>query len=120
MILFLDDAPERAALAYQRWPEEKRSNTIWCSTAEEAIGVLRDYVAVLTDAHLDHDLGTQDQDPRSETSGMEVVRFLEKQDASNYRKCKFIIHSWNIHCAHIMYERLTKAGYTAELRPFGM
>lgn len=121
MILFLDDDPHRAALAYQRWSEEKRSNTIWCMTAEECISVLRDYD--LKEAHLDHDLGGEHfVDTRREDCGMEVVRWLEHRTPVQLKKfegCKFICHSWNIDAGRKMTERLCAIGLKADQIPFG-
>ncbi len=122
MILFLDDDPYRAALAYQRWPENKKSNTIWTRTTEEAIGVLRDYE--LTEAHLDHDLGGEHfVNSAREDCGMEIVRWLESRSSAELQKyltCKFTVHSWNIPAGREMTERLTKLGLKATQTPFGM
>ncbi len=122
MILFLDDDPYRAALAYQRWPEDKKSNTIWTRTAEEAIDVLRDYE--LSEAHLDHDLGGEHfVNSAREDCGMEIVRWLESRPTAELQKfltCKFTVHSWNIPAGREMTERLTKLGLKATQTPFGM
>jgi len=120
MILFLDDNPNRAAIAYQRWSEEKRPYTIWCRTAEEAISVLRDYA--LTEAHLGHDLeGETYVDTRREDCGMEVVRWLEAQETlDKFNDCVFICHSWNLSAGNRMAERLCSLGLKAEHIPFGM
>lgn len=132
MILFLDDSPERAAIAYERATPERRSHTIWCQTAEEAIVTLRDYE--LEEAHLDHDLGgTQYQDSRAENSGMEVVRWLEKLAepvTKRHKKClsipfdkfqktQFTVHSHNIPAARQMVERLRAIGLNVKFIPFG-
>jgi hypothetical protein len=123
VILFLDDDPNRAALAYQRWSEERRSNTIWCTTAEECLSVLQDDYD-LTEAHLDHDLGGATfVDTRREDCGMEVVRWLENRtpkQLKKFEKCQFICHSWNIGAGRTMTERLKKIGLQATQLPFGM
>lgn len=117
-ILFLDDSPERAALQYQRWPEEKRYRTIWAMTAEEAISVLNEYD--LDEAHLDHDLGgTQFQDSRSDNCGMEVVRWLENNLQSKHKTTLFIVHSWNLPAGARMVERLRELGLQVHQIPFG-
>lgn len=122
MILFLDDDSYRAALAYQRWPENKKSNTIWCTTAEEAIGVLQDYD--LEEAHLDHDLGGEHfVNSARENCGMQVVRWLEQRTSAELQKlkdCHFTIHSWNIPAGKEMTERIAKLGLKAIQKPFGM
>lgn len=125
MILFLDDDPQRAVMAYDRMPEADRPKTIWCQTAEEAITTLRDYE--LERVHLDHDLGGETYvNTKREDCGMEVVRYLEKRahkDPKWFEKfatTKFIIHSWNTHAGPLMVERLEKLGLNVEYKPFGM
>ena len=123
MILFLDDCANRAALAYQRWPEDKRNNTMWCTTAAEAIDVLKDYVDDLEEVHLDHDLGGEHfVDSRREDCGMEVVRWLQNIPHARllrYRKIKFVTHSWNFPAARSMHLKLLDLGLDSELIPFG-
>ena len=84
MILFMDDDPARAVLAYNRMKPEDRSKTIWCMTAKEAIITLQDYKDSLTAVMLDHDLeGESFVNSKREDCGMEVVRFLEKMNKNN-------------------------------------
>lgn len=122
MILFLDDSPNIAAIAYQRWPEEKRSNTIWATTAEEAISVLKDYD--LEEAYLDHDLGgEQFVHSGREDCGMEIIRWIEKLNPTERKRLeqtKFICHSWNLDAGRKMTERLLALGLRAIQIPFGM
>jgi hypothetical protein len=56
LTLFMDDDPKRAALAYQRMPEDELPATVWCKTAAETIDVLGDYAFRLKKVYLDHDL----------------------------------------------------------------
>jgi hypothetical protein len=120
-ILFMDDDQNRAALAYQRFPPEKRDRTIWCETAVAAIDVLENYE--LDEAHLDHDLGGDHfVDTRREDCGMEVVRWIEHRSADGLEKlmdCQFIIHSWNIPAGRTMTSRLQKLGLKVIQKPFG-
>lgn len=119
--LFLDDNPNRAALAYQRFPEKIRDRTIWTQTSEDAIGVLKDYAPRLRYVFLDHDLGGETYvHSGREDCGMEVVRYLEKQDPSMYKDCKFRVHTWNVDAGYKMTDRLKKVGYTVDYVPFGM
>lgn len=119
MILFLDDCPNRAAVEYQRSSKERRENTIWCRTAQEAIDVLRDYE--LEEVNMDHDLnGEYFTDLRSANSGMEVVRWLEKNIAvRNWDKTAFIIHSHNQAAAYFMVRKMRMLGLNVKYVPFG-
>jgi hypothetical protein len=123
MILFLDDNPNRAALAYQRMTPDARDHTIWCKTAPEAISVLRDYAKVLVQARLDHDLeGDGAQNSFDKNCGMAVVRYLESLDddgLNTIRGCHFIVHSWNPPAGREMTERIEKLGLKAVYTPFG-
>ena len=120
MILFLDDDPCRAALACQRMNPEDANNTMWATTAQEAIDVLRDYQKDLNIVYLDHDLGgTHYQDSRAENCGMEVIRWLEKQNYELFIHIDFVVHSWNIPAGARMNERLNEAGYASTHVPFG-
>lgn len=121
LILFLDDDPNRAALAYQRWPTEKKNRTIWATTAEETISILKDYE--LEEAHLDHDLGGEHYvNSAREDCGMEVVRWIERStdQQEKLKKTHFIIHSWNIPAAIQMEKRLKALGFKVSRIPFGM
>jgi hypothetical protein len=120
VILFLDDNAHRAALAYQRMPEEERDCTIWVTTAEQAIDVLKNYKSRLIKVYLDHDLGGKTfVDSRREDTGMECVRFLERQNHNDYKNVKFVVHSWNIYAGNKMCERLKIKGYNVVYIPFG-
>lgn len=119
MILWLDDEPVRTVLFSERMKDEDRGQTHWCRTAQEAIETLKQYGDSFSYIYLDHDLGDERGDFRSENSGMEVVRFLEKQNKPLFKKAKIIVHSWNIPAGRRMVARLTHAGYDAIHRPFG-
>lgn len=124
MILFLDNMPERAAKFCERMSPEDQRRAIWCKTAEEAIITIRDYHDSLNLMFLDHDLGIEDQNFKSPESGMEVVRYLEKNKLISKsllnNNCKIVVHSWNIPAAKIMVERLREIGFSTMHRPFGM
>lgn len=127
MILFLDDSPERAAVAYQRMSKKERDHTIWCQTAQETIITLWDYRDVLTHVFLDHDLGGETfVNTKREDCGMEVVRYLEKLHREKYDEFKkltnthFIVHTWNISAGEKMKKRLETIGLKVEFKPFGM
>jgi hypothetical protein len=125
MILFLDDDPARAALAYQRFTPEDRAKVIWCQTAEEAICTLRDYKNLLTKVMLDHDLGGEHfVHTAREDCGMEVVRYLERLHKRNelegLKTVKYRIHTWNVDSGNVMFKRLKGIGLKVEYVPFGM
>jgi len=127
VILFLDDEPQRAVLAYNRMSVADRNDTMWCTTAEEAIEAIWSYRDVLKKVSLDHDLeGQEYMNTKREDSGMEVIRFLEKKarkEPEEFKKLEdtlFIIHSWNSHAAPIMRERLSNLGLNSVWIPFGM
>lgn len=123
MILFLDNDSARAALMYGRMKPEDRDSTIWCRTAEEAIVTLKDYAGSLTSAYLDSSLAENEySDIRSENSGMEVVRFLEKAPAQlkiALKSCELTVHTWDKVAGAKMFMRLFKAGYNVKYKPFG-
>lgn len=121
VILFLDDDPARAALAYQRMPAKLRDSTFWTTTVEETICILKDYAERLISVHLDHDLGGEHfVHSAREDCGMEVVRWLVKQDPKPYEGCMFVVHTWNIPAGVKMTEKLREAGYKVQRVPFGM
>lgn len=83
-------------------------------TAEEAIAALskNNYHVVF----LDHDLGGEafvDSDRKD--TGMEVVRYLEKNKTD---VSQIVVHSWNIVAAKEMVRRLRLAGYSVMYQPF--
>lgn len=125
MQLFLDDDPNRAALAYQRMTPEDQEKTIWCKTAEEAIITLRDYKHQLTKVMLDHDLGGEKYvNVKREDSGMEIVRWLERQAKNEaafrpFLSVEFIVHSYNSYAGPKMVERMRKLGLLSFYIPFG-
>ena len=127
MILFLDDDPLRAVLAYERMVKEDRDQTIWCKTAEEAIQTLWDYRNTLTKIMLEHDLNGEDYvNIKRNDCGMEVVRFLESLYKENlneflkFRQIRFIVHTWNSVAGIKMCSRLKALHLNVHYIPFGM
>lgn len=114
MILWVDGDPSRAATVYRRWPAERVSNTIWCRTAQEAIFVLEQPYDI-DEINIEHDL--ESTDSRSEYSGMEVVRWLERNTPNN-KNLHFIAHTHSP-AGRSMVERVRRAGIKADLAPFG-
>jgi hypothetical protein len=124
MILFLDDAAERAAKFCEKLNSVEQSRTIWCKSSEEAIITIRDYHDRLTLMFLDHDLGVGEQNFKSPESGMEVIRYLEKNllvtKSLLHNKCRIVVHTHNPPAGKIMLERLQDLGFSVVWTPFGM
>lgn len=121
IIVFLDASPERAATLHKRMPERDVAHVIWTKNVPEILDLLINYRERLRDVFLEHDLnGLEYQHSGNPESGMEVVRWLEKQNPKDYEHVKFIVHSWNLPAAIKMVTRLRDSGYTAYQQPFGL
>ncbi len=120
VIVFLDGDPHRAALQFQRMNKKDQERTFWVQTADETIDMLQNYRLRLDWVSLEHDLGgaTYVHSGR-EDCGMEVIRWLERQDSASYSHVRFIIHSWNIPAGMKMTSRLIAKGYSVKNVPFG-
>ena len=107
-ILFLDDDGRRRLLARIFYGED----VLVCETALEAMEALAsqpDWDLV----DLDHDLqgaGVGPQSSDDKTSGMEVVRWIDKYSP---RLGLCIVHSWNEDAGRVMVHKLLMAGYSA-------
>lgn len=120
VIVFLDDDPARAALAFQRMKPADQGRTFWVQTVEEAIEMLKSYRERLDIVSLDHDLGGQTYVYSGrDDCGMEVVRWLEKQNPTEYSHVRFIVHTWNHPAGIVMARRLRARGYRVIRAPFG-
>lgn len=120
VIVFLDDDPNRAALQFQRMTNDDKSRTFWVQNVAETIDMLKRYRERLDIVSLDHDLGGETYvHTGREDCGMEIVRWLEKQDAKRYSHVRFIVHSWNIPAGMKMTKRLQDKGYRVVRVPFG-
>lgn len=120
VIVFLDDSPERAALAFQRMTPSDQGRTFWTRTVEETIDMLKAYRDRLDIVSLDHDLGGQTYVYSGrDDCGMEVVRWLEKQNPTDYSHVRFIVHTWNQSAGIMMARRLRVRGYRVIRAPFG-
>lgn len=118
--IFLDDDQNRAALLHQRMPAKELQRTFWVKNVEETLDLLINYRERLQYVSLDHDLGGESYvHPGREDCGMEVVRWLERQDPKQYDHVAFIIHSHNEHSGKKMAVRLIMAGYRVLYAPFG-
>lgn len=126
MYIFVDEDPNRAALAYSRMNDYEQKNTIWCSSIKEAKETVWDYRKKVTKIMLEHDFNGTYVDVRREDSGMEFIRFIEnkfKKDPVEFKdleKTDFVIHTWNTYAGNLMTNRLLNLGLNAEYIPFGM
>ena len=120
IIVFLEDDPARAALAFQRMNPVDRERTFWVQTVDETIDILQDYLPRLDIVSLSHDLGGQKHVHSSrDDTGMEIVRWLEHQKPADFAHVRFIIHTWNLPAGVIMGRRLRARGYRVIRAPFG-
>jgi hypothetical protein len=111
-VLFLDDDIRRAEIFLKRNPD-----AIWIQTAEECVAKL---VESWDEVYLDHDLGGEQYvDVERSDCGMEVVRWLCKEERSHLSATRFIIHSHNLAAAMMMVLLMREMGYNAEFFPFG-
>ena len=120
VIIFLDKDPARAALQYQRMKPEDQNRTVWIRTAREVISVIKEYQGNIDIISLGYDLTDLEYNHPGRTDcGLEVVRFLEKENPKDYEDVRFIIHSWNYDGSKKMACRLMSAGYNVLKHPFG-
>ena len=122
MILWVDNIPERAAIAYQRMSPKKRDGVMWCRTVAEGISVLEDpnYIGELTEVHMDHDFdGDYYQRLSDPTCGSEIVRFVEKSGAEKYKHIVFVVHTHNLYAGNKMAIKLLDMGLKVDFIPFG-
>lgn len=111
-IIFLDDN-------HQRWYsfKDKVSNAVRAETADECIRLIRDSIKIDW-LFLDHDLGGEAYvNSAREDCGMEVVRFLCKDNLTKTIS-NIVVHSHNTVAALEMYNKLKDAGYNVKLVPF--
>lgn len=109
-VLFLDDSSRRIHNAMVKY---KHHELTIVATAKECLRMLNQNE--FTIVSLDHDLGGCDfVDPDDPTSGMEVIRYLEKTRWPPEKKPPiFIIHSSNHFAAKAMEQRLQAIGFEA-------
>jgi len=121
IIVFLDNDQNRAALLYQRMNKRDQERTFWVKTVVEAIDVLKEYKHRLDIVSLGYNLKGYEISvhPASEESGMEVIRWLEKQPIEVYSHVKFVIHTWDVPIGIKMTNRLKEKGYNVIRVPFG-
>ena len=120
VIVFLEDDPARAALAFQRMKQSDQGRTFWVQTVEETIDILKEYRERLDIVSLSHDLGDQKfVYSGRDDCGMEVVRWLEKQHLEDFAHVRFIVHTWNLPAGVVMARRLRVRGYRVIRAPFG-
>src|SRR5271157_2105917 len=111
-ILFLDDAPDRAAAFLAAHP-----SAMWVQTVEQCLGLLQQ---PWDEVHLDHDLGGEVLvDHERDDCGMAVVRWLCEEPCPHLRDTRFIIHTHNSNAACMMVLHLQVMGFNVQSSPFG-
>ncbi len=112
-ILFLDDAPDRAAAFLAGHP-----GTVWVQTVEQCNKQLElPWEEVL----LDHDLGGEVLvDHERDDCGMAVVRWLCERPRPHLSETRFIIHTHNPNAACMMVLHLQVMGFQVQASPFGV
>lgn len=109
-ILFFDDDKKRAKSFISKVP-----SAIWINNVKDCISEI--ILGTWDFVFLDHDISSLYEDSSSKLCGMEVVRFIEKNQV-NVKN--FIIHSLNYSAAQIMADKLYKLNYKVEYYPFPM
>ena len=117
-MLFLDDRTKRIEAARKKYSGE--FDVTYVTNAKECLRYLcRQEFDIVS---LDHDLDGDDfQDPDSDTSGMEVVRYIVK--CGGFPPSQIVvpevwIHSSNLLAANLMISELLKVGIRAYFRRF--
>ena len=109
-ILFLDDAPERAAAFLAAHP-----SAVWVRTVEQCIELLEQ---PWDEVHLDHDLGGEVLvDHERADCRMAVVRWLCEESRPHLRETRFIIHTHNPNAACMMVLHLQVMGFPGPGKP---
>lgn len=110
-MLFLDDRTKRIDSARRQFGEKWDLAVV--SNAKECLRKMSD--EDWDEVHLDHDLNGDDfQDPDEPTSGMAVIRYIEKCGwPGNKPRPIFRVHSSNIFAAWAMTQRLKAMGFYA-------
>lgn len=110
-MLFLDDRTKRVESARRQFGEKWDMTIV--SNVKECLRKLSE--EDWDEVRLDHDLNGEDfQDPWDDTSGMEIVRYIETCGwPENKKKPIFRVHSSNIFAAHLMVKTLQNMGLYA-------
>ena len=112
-LLFLDDAPDRAAVFLAGHP-----GAVWVQTAVQCLELLE---IPWDEVHLDHDLGGEVLvDHERPDCGMAIVRWLCEEPRPHLRDTRFIIHTHNPNAACMMVLHLQVMGFQVQASPFGV
>jgi len=117
-LLFVDDKPSRCEDALKMYGE--KYEVILAHTVTDALRQMSGND--LSVVSLDHDLNGQDfQDPDEPTSGMAILRYLQKTGwpFEQRSKPRFLIHSTNLFAASAMVEFIRQGGFDVISDPFG-
>lgn len=112
-LLFLDDDPRRAELFLMDHPR-----AVWVTNVPDCLARLTE---LWEEVHLDHDLGGKIFVDSSDTDcGMEVIRWLCKEQPAHLKTTRFYVHTHNATAGLLMVLLMQGGGYKAEFRPFGL
>jgi len=114
-MLFLDDRTKRIEAARKKYTH--LYDVTYVHNVKECLRYLcRQEFDIVS---LDHDLDGNDfQNPDDVTSGMEVVRYIEKCGAQTVDGTEFWVHSSNLFAANLMITRLMDMGLKAYYKRF--
>ena len=114
-MLFLDDRTKRIEAARKKYTQQY--DVTFVHNTKECLRYLcREEFDIVS---LDHDLDGNDfQNPDDVTSGMEVVRYIEKCGAQTVDGTEFWVHSSNLFAANLMITRLMDMGLKAYYKRF--
>jgi len=114
-MLFLDDRTKRIEAARKKYTQQY--DVTFVHNVKECLRYLcREEFDIVS---LDHDLDGDDfQDPDEVSSGMEVVRYIEKCGSHTVDATEFWVHSSNLFAANLMIRRLTDIGLKAYYKRF--
>ena len=112
-VLFLDDDPRRASLFLREHPR-----AVWVTNVPDCLACLAE---PWDEIHLDHDLGGRIYvDSADLDCGMEVIRWLCKNQPAHLKATRFYVHTHNSTAGLLMVLLMRRGGYRAEYEPFGI
>lgn len=118
MILFFEEDPNIAGIVYNRMKKSDRDNTIWATTAEEAIETLKKYFKQIDRIYLDYPRNKPVSTYMEPVSALEIIDFLYRTKIP-ILPCEVHIITWNHRVFQIASDLLSKKGYKVYSSPLG-